>query len=80
MAKVKCGDCRRKFKNQSALAMHNRTVHPSRKAKPAHSRKSTFFPSFLGALLGVLIVGGLLVLSAPTIDAGAIQKAVLVRR
>ena len=40
MSKPRCGECRRKFKNESALAMHNRTVHPDRKPAAPVKRSS----------------------------------------
>jgi hypothetical protein len=82
MSKPRCGDCRRKFKNESALAMHNRTVHPERKAAPTPRKRGGFLSIFLGTTLGVVVGGGLLLFGAQAFQVGAsdVVKAVYVRR
>ena len=60
-----CRDCRRKFRTEGALEMHDRAKHKDRVISRAqHTNRGSFLGSFIGALVAVLIGGAALVVSS----------------
>lgn len=68
-----CHDCKKKFRTEGALGMHERAKHPGRliqaQRQVRKSRSSSFFAGMLGGVVGVLLLVGI------TIGAAVQSKA-----
>lgn len=59
-----CHDCKKKFRTEGALGMHERAKHPGRliqaQRQVRKSRSSSFLAGMLGGVVGVVLLGGVI--------------------
>lgn len=72
MSRFACHECRKKFRTEGALGMHEAAKHKGQRvtvhshATPAKSARGAFFGSFTGALVAVLLCGAVLLVVTTT--------------
>jgi dolichol kinase len=82
MSKPKCGECRRKFRTESALQMHNKSKHPHRATAPQRTRKGlvgVFFASMFGSLVAIGLSVGAYVSAVTHLPEASVAQIGLVK-